>query len=306
MTAAAATGGEGIEANKDLMDLYSRQIGAFGVETMKNILTLDVLVIGAGGVGAEAAKNLILAGPRSVTLYDRAPVEVADLGSNCFLRAEHVGQRRAAVCLEPLAKLNPYVKVRELEDEQLGAEAMKRFGVVIATDSRLGWKQLCELGAACHACGTTFVVGVAPGVSAAMFSDFGEEHVITDPDGVAPTVVAATAINVERAADNSDHLRVVVVGAKSNHGLSDGEFVQLAGVCGAGVEALNTAGPIEVKNVFITCGKCTYADPERFELALSEKQEKDLRAAGPEYRYINGGVATQVKMPTKVRFAPFA
>jgi molybdopterin/thiamine biosynthesis adenylyltransferase len=40
----------------EVMDLYSRQIGAFGVETMKNLITLDVLILGLRGVGAEAAK----------------------------------------------------------------------------------------------------------------------------------------------------------------------------------------------------------------------------------------------------------
>jgi len=85
------------------MDLYSRQIGAFGVETMRNLLSLDVLVIGCRGVGAEAAKDLILAGPRSVTLYDPFPVQISDLGANCFLTPASVGKRfaRARACCPP-------------------------------------------------------------------------------------------------------------------------------------------------------------------------------------------------------------
>jgi molybdopterin/thiamine biosynthesis adenylyltransferase len=65
------------------MDLYSRQIGAFGglsplfhrflfrfacvhsaVETMKNLSKLSALIVGLRGVGIETAKNLILAGPK--------------------------------------------------------------------------------------------------------------------------------------------------------------------------------------------------------------------------------------------------
>lgn len=107
-----------------LMDLYSRQIGTYGVETMKNLVELRVLVVGLQGmrqvwivgdvflgVGVETAKNIILAGPAAVTLYDEAPVTIADLGTNFFFSEESIGQKRAEVCLEPLQRLNPYVNV---------------------------------------------------------------------------------------------------------------------------------------------------------------------------------------------------
>jgi ubiquitin-activating enzyme E1 len=82
-----------LEKDAGFMDKYSRQIGAFGLETMakvstsKRILTnaflitfilvcslqlvkLKVLVVGLQGVGIECAKNLILAGPGAITLHD--------------------------------------------------------------------------------------------------------------------------------------------------------------------------------------------------------------------------------------------
>ena len=40
------------------------------METMGKLIKLKVLIIGARGLGVETAKNLILAGPNSVTLYD--------------------------------------------------------------------------------------------------------------------------------------------------------------------------------------------------------------------------------------------
>lgn len=63
------------------------------------------------GVGVETAKNIILAGPAAVTLYDDSPVAVADLGTNFFFSPDSVGKKRAEVCLEPLQRLNPYVNV---------------------------------------------------------------------------------------------------------------------------------------------------------------------------------------------------
>ena len=58
------------EEQKIDLNLYSRQIGTFGIEAMGKLIKLNVLIIGLRGTGVETAKNLILAGPKSVTLYD--------------------------------------------------------------------------------------------------------------------------------------------------------------------------------------------------------------------------------------------
>lgn len=78
------------------------------------------------GLGAEVAKNVILAGVRSVTLHDDRPCSLEDMSSQFCLRAEEaeeavegkgkrkaVGRARASVKL--LRELNPYVDVRLLE-----------------------------------------------------------------------------------------------------------------------------------------------------------------------------------------------
>ena len=51
-------------------DLYSRQIGVFGMETMGKLIKLKILILGMRGLGIEVAKNIILSGPQSVTIYD--------------------------------------------------------------------------------------------------------------------------------------------------------------------------------------------------------------------------------------------
>ncbi len=67
-----------VEEVKIDTNLYSRQIGTFGLETMGKLIKMKVLIIGARGLGCEIAKNLILAGPKSVTLYDPTQVTIAD------------------------------------------------------------------------------------------------------------------------------------------------------------------------------------------------------------------------------------
>ena len=46
---------------------------------------MRVLITGMRGLGVEAAKNLILAGPKAVVIHDSAPVEIRDLGANFYL-----------------------------------------------------------------------------------------------------------------------------------------------------------------------------------------------------------------------------
>ena len=50
------------------MDQYSRQIGAYGLETIGRLISLDVLIVGMRGVGIECAK--ICASPaQGVSLF---------------------------------------------------------------------------------------------------------------------------------------------------------------------------------------------------------------------------------------------
>ena len=100
----------GLENNAAFMDLYSRQIGAYGIETMAKVRILwcvvvpwedrtqhshavvlppclqlvqvKALIVGVKGVGMEVAKNLTLAGPKQVTLLDSTLLTCADAGTS--------------------------------------------------------------------------------------------------------------------------------------------------------------------------------------------------------------------------------
>ena len=82
-------------------NLYSRQIGTFGLEAMGKLMKLKVLIIGMRGLGVETAKNLILAGPKSVTLYDPNTVAINDLSSNFYLAEGDVGNKTRAEASAP-------------------------------------------------------------------------------------------------------------------------------------------------------------------------------------------------------------
>jgi len=88
------------------------------METMGKLIKMKVLIVGMRGLGVETAKNLILAGPQSVTLYDPTPSNMCDLGSNFYIDEQQVadGVSRADASLAQLHELNPYCKVTTINE----------------------------------------------------------------------------------------------------------------------------------------------------------------------------------------------
>lgn len=66
--------------------LYDRQIGAYGMKMMSKLVKKAVLIVGLRGLGVEIAKNVILAGPRKVTVADAGMVDAIDLSAQFYLR----------------------------------------------------------------------------------------------------------------------------------------------------------------------------------------------------------------------------
>ena len=93
------------------------------------LVTLRVLIVGVKGVGIETAKNLVLAGPGAVTLFDNGPAEAKDMGANFFLTPAHVGTPRADAVVGALRELNRDVLVRSAREW--------------AADKGTGWGDAC-------------------------------------------------------------------------------------------------------------------------------------------------------------------
>jgi ubiquitin-activating enzyme E1 len=76
---------------------------------MGKLVQMQVVIMGLRGLGVEIAKNLILAGPKSVHIYDPTETKIADLGANFYLTEEHVKNKvsRSVACRDKLQELNP-------------------------------------------------------------------------------------------------------------------------------------------------------------------------------------------------------
>jgi ubiquitin-activating enzyme E1 len=75
-----------------------------------------------------SAKNLALAGVKSVTIHDVKMVEMWDLSGNFFLSEQDIGKNRALACVSKLQELNNAVLVSALTEE-LTIEHLSKFQV---------------------------------------------------------------------------------------------------------------------------------------------------------------------------------
>ena len=105
-----------------------------GEKAQKKVGAASVLVVGMSGLGVEIAKNIVLAGVKSVTLLDNQAVSVYDLGTNFFLNENMVGTSRASASSTALQELNGYVSV-SVEEGKLSEEMVAAHSIVIMVDS---------------------------------------------------------------------------------------------------------------------------------------------------------------------------
>jgi molybdopterin/thiamine biosynthesis adenylyltransferase len=118
------------------------------------------LVVGAGALGNEVAKNLAMMGVALIVILDRDTVEVANLSRSVFFRESDHGRLKAEVICERLKDLNPDVKLQPLAgdlDEVLGLGVVRRADMIFSClDSRLARRSLNRL---CEKAGKPWVDG---------------------------------------------------------------------------------------------------------------------------------------------------
>ena len=257
-------------------NLYSRQIGTFGMEMMGKLIKLKVFIHGLRGVGVETAKNLILAGPCAVTLHDDGIVGQRDLSSNFYLTQEDISTRsRGQACAPKLQELNPHVKVSLFEGE-VTEDLLSHFHVVFFTDS-----DQASLVRFNHFCRTReqsigFLSCENWGAAGQGFVDYGDEFLSFDKDGENNRSFIISNIT-------SGNPGIVTVHEEKRHTYQDGDHVVFKEV--QGMSEINGLAPVAVK--FLSPCSFSIGDTSAFSA------------------YTREGIVEQVKVPTKFHFKSY-
>lgn len=254
--------------------LYSRQLYVLGADAMKKMGKSNVLIVGLKGLGVEIAKNVALAGVKSLTLYDPGLTQISDLSSQFFLREEDIGKRRDEATAPRLAELNQYVPISILQDDILDESVITRFQSIVLTDSPLETQY--KINEITHKNSIGFITADTRGLFGNIFVDLGPSFVVTDLTGEEPITGIVSDIDEEGN---------IAVLDDSRHGLQDGDYVKFSEVIG--VDALNSGKAYKV----------SVSGPFAFKII-----------DGPEGLggYKKGGVFTQVKQPVNYTFQSLA
>ena len=157
--------------------LYSRQIAAYGVFSMDKISKLKILIYGIRGIGIEICKNIILSGPKKVTIFDDNKIIKDDLGSNFYIEEKDIGLRRDEVSIKKLYELNNDVKCDYLKEGNL-EENIKEYDILIITEI-MEIDRIKRLNEICRNNLKGFIYSLVLGLSFYCFVDFGN-HIINN------------------------------------------------------------------------------------------------------------------------------
>lgn len=254
-------------------DLHSRQLAVYGREAMRRLFGANVLISSLQGLGVEVAKNVILAGVKSVTLHDQSNVEMWDLSGNFYLTEDDIGKNRAVACCNKLQELNAAVTVSTLTSE-ITEEDLSSFQVVVFTDITL--EKAIQYNEFCrdHKPPIAFIKADIRGLFGSVFCDFGPEFTVFDVNGEEPHTGIIASIS-------NDNPALVSCVDDERLEFQDGDLVVFSEV--HGMTQLNDGKPRKVKN----------ARPYSFLL------EEDTTNFGA---YEKGGIVTQVKQPKLLNF----
>ena len=164
---------------ENIEQLYSRQIAAYGANSMDHISKLKILIYGIRGLGIEISKNIILAGPEKVTIFDENKITKEDLGSNFFIEEKDIGSRRDEISLKKLCELNYHVKCDYLKEGRI-EEHIKEYDIIVITEI-MEIDDLKKINEICHNNKKGFIYSLIFGLSFYCFVDFGE-HIINNKD----------------------------------------------------------------------------------------------------------------------------
>lgn len=92
-------------------------------------------MVGAGGIGCELLKNLVLTGFENIVILDLDTIDVSNLNRQFLFRPHHVGQPKALVARESILLLNPDANIEayhaNIKEERFGHSFFEGFDLVM-------------------------------------------------------------------------------------------------------------------------------------------------------------------------------
>ncbi|XP_037539233.1 SUMO-activating enzyme subunit 2 [Nematolebias whitei] len=116
-------------------------VGSLRKELADSLSTCKVLVVGAGGIGCELLKNLVLSGFKNIEVIDLDTIDVSNLNRQFLFQKKHVGKSKAQVAKESSLQFCPSANITAYHDSIMNpdynVEFFRNFMLVMnALDNR--------------------------------------------------------------------------------------------------------------------------------------------------------------------------
>ncbi|XP_035521376.1 SUMO-activating enzyme subunit 2 [Morone saxatilis] len=116
-------------------------VGSLRKELADSLSTCKVLVVGAGGIGCELLKNLVLTGFKNIEVIDLDTIDVSNLNRQFLFQKKHVGKSKAQVAKESALQFCPTANITAYHDSIMNpdynVEFFRKFVLVMnALDNR--------------------------------------------------------------------------------------------------------------------------------------------------------------------------
>ncbi|CAD8131312.1 unnamed protein product [Paramecium sonneborni] len=193
------------EANdENVLDRWSRYIGAMGMDAVKKQANSSVLVSGIGAL-VEVAKNIVLSGVKMLIIHDEQKCTQYDLNGQFFIEEKDIGKNRAEVSWEKLQQLNSFVR---------------NYLILISLNTIL--QQFAEL---CRQHKVKLIISSVDGVFERVFNDFRQSFIVEDKND--EQTVDYIVKSVTDKGDNKMHFEIT-----SKHEFQDNEIVMIENIEG--------------------------------------------------------------------------
>ncbi|KAM0520108.1 hypothetical protein ACHAPE_003383 [Trichoderma viride] len=113
-------------------DRFNQQ--SLGASLNSSVKHARVLMVGAGGIGCELLKNLVLNGFGEIHIVDLDTIDLSNLNRQFLFRHEHIKKSKALVAKEAAQRFNPNVKIvahhANIKDSEFSVPWFRDFKIV--------------------------------------------------------------------------------------------------------------------------------------------------------------------------------